>query len=157
MIGMKESARLLTIVLVVTLCGGSWIYAQQAGNDTKAANTQKQCASKQSICVNDTCQNPCVGKAESEDCGREKSGKTDCLKKKCGQSDCGKNEECSMKSDSTKHTCMAMKNSSERSEIGCCKEMKKEKCGEGTMKRKCDHHPAKTKTQKSPEPKKADT
>jgi hypothetical protein len=153
---MKGSVRLLAIVLIVTLCGGPWMYAQQAGKDTKTANTKKECTAKQNTCVNDTCQHPCGEKGESDDCCREKSGKADCRKEECGQPDCGKYEDCSMKSDSSKHTCMAMMHGSGKSEIGCCKGMKKEKCGESTMGKKSEHHPSKTKSTKSAEPKKAD-
>jgi hypothetical protein len=153
---MKGSVRLLAIVLIVTLCGGSWMYAQQAGNDAKAANTKKECTAKQSTCVSDTCQHPCVEKGESDDRCPEKSGKADCRKEECGQSDRDNNEVCSMKSDSSKHTCMAMMHGSEKSENGCCKGMKKEKCGESTMGKKSARHPSKIKTPKSPEPKKAD-
>ena len=73
--------------------------------------------------------------------------------------ECCKADTCSMKSDSTKHSCAAMMHGSEKNKMGCCKGMKKKSCGESTMGKKSEHHSGKAKvlkTPKSPEPKKTD-
>ena len=164
---MKRSIRFLGILFIVTLVGGSSTSAQQAGrgagavgiptenfafaalSPTPGTNFDSENTESKACCNADCC---------SENCSKEtrckgKCGKPDCCKADSREanrdsSGCCKTEGHTMKSDSTQQSGMAMKQGSVKHAKDCC--------GKGMIEKKSGHCGGKTKTQKSPESKKAD-